>query len=154
MAEAEVPEEKLEEEVEQMLRKMTQGKWTDMIKQIISQVEAESIKKCKGNKLCKAKILSHLLMAIDKSLKGWGEWMNFDKMDELSEEEIDWIYPRLKKIVIDWLKLDIAVTEKKEEEAIRRNKEEVVKKIIKTRMEQEKKKKKKGKGTKPKFYVS
>lgn len=144
--------ENLEQEVEGMLRKMSQGKWSDMIKAIVKQLESETIEKCEGNKLCKAKILSHLLMALDRSLKGWGTWMTFDKLDELSDEEIDEIYPKLKKLVIEWLKIDIELTEKKEEEQIQARKQEVVKKIVKAKEEEAKAKKKRGK-TQPKFYV-
>jgi len=142
----------LEEQVEVMMKEMRGKSWTAMIKQVIETLENEGLEKCNGNKLCKAKIMAHLIFALTKSLHGWTNWLNFDSMDNLTDEEIDDVYAKLKKLVIEFLELDMEITKKKEDELLEKKREEILKYVVKAREDEAKGKKKSG--SQPEFYVA
>jgi len=53
-------------------------------------------------------------MALARSVKGWDEWLrNPQIMAQLTEEELREVYEKFKPIAINFLELDIWITEKK-----------------------------------------
>lgn len=97
---------------------MVQGpkkKWHEMIEDVIKKIEADTLDDCK-DRLEMAKMLGRLVVILVKSVNGWQQWMNFESMDTWTEEEFRNIYPKYKKTVIDFLKIDAEITKKKQEE--------------------------------------
>lgn len=97
---------------------MVQGpkkKWHEMIEDVIKKIEADTLDDCK-DRLEMAKMLDRLVVILVKSVNGWQQWMNFESMDTWTEEEFRNIYPKYKKTVIDFLKIDAEITKKKQEE--------------------------------------
>jgi len=143
-----VSHEQIEEEIGRRLQEMHQRNWSDAVANTIKALEEETIDGCKGNRLCYAKILANLIVTMNNSVDGWLQWMNFNALDSWTDEEFKEYYGRLKKLVIDWLKLDMEITAKKEGEALKRKKKMLVQRAVEA-VEKHKKKS----GADPKFYV-
>lgn len=108
-------------------------KWSELIENTIKQLEKETIDK--DDRLTMAKKLARLIVILMKSLEGWKQWMNFEVMDSITKKEFRELYPKLSKVIIEFLKIDAEISKKKEDEA-----EEKIKKLI----AEQKKKGKKG----------
>jgi len=54
------------------------------------------------------------IQILNVSIKGWASWVgNYEILDDLTLEELEEIYPQMKQLVIDFVKLDLAITKKK-----------------------------------------
>lgn len=54
------------------------------------------------------------IQVLNMSLKGWSGWLgNFSITEKFTLEELKDLYPRMKQIVTDFVKLDIEYTKKK-----------------------------------------
>ena len=96
-----------------------QQTWSDMVATAIEQIKKDSLKECKGDRLCIAKKLVRLLITLSQNLKGWQTWMNFEKMDNLTKKEMEELYLALQKVIIEFLQIDYDITKKKEDEAVK-----------------------------------
>lgn len=57
------------------------------------------------------------IQVLNVSLKGWAGWLgNFSITEKFTLDELKELYPKMKKIVIDFVKLDIEATKKKTDE--------------------------------------
>jgi len=87
-----------------------------------------------------ANMISQLIGVLIGSIKGWQSWLNFATMDNLlSFKELEEIVPKMKKLVKEWIEIDISITESKTKD-------------VETKHEETKAKRKASKQTKP--YVS
>jgi len=84
--------------------------------ELIEQLKKEDLDTCKGDRLCMAKKLFRILNALHFSLKGWDSWMTIEKVDNLTKEDMEWAFPRLRKLIIAFLEIDYKITKKKEDE--------------------------------------
>jgi len=98
-------------------------KWSEIVEETIKQMEKENIDK--DDRLTMAKKLARIIIVLMKSLEGWKQWLTFERMDDLTDEEFRDLYPRLTKVIIEFLKIDAEITKKKEAED-----EEKMKKLI------------------------
>jgi len=87
-----------------------------------------------------ANIISQLIGVLIGSIKGWQSWLNFSSMDSLiTLQELEEIVPKMKKLVKEWIEIDISITESKTKD-------------VETKHEEMKAKRKASKPSKP--YVS
>jgi hypothetical protein len=71
-------------------------------------------KKPDKDRLRNANIISQLIGILIVSIKGWQSWLNFNSMDSLlNSEEMNEIAMRMKKLVNEWIEIDLLVTEMK-----------------------------------------
>jgi len=84
--------------------------WVDETKQILTIIKEQNPK----DRLEYVSSLVDLNMALARSVKGWDEWLrNPQIMAQLTEEELREVYEKFKPIAINFLELDIWITEKK-----------------------------------------
>jgi hypothetical protein len=71
-------------------------------------------KKPDKDRLRYANIIGQLIGILIGSIKGWQSWLNFNSMDSLlSLEEMSEIVPKMKKLVKEWIEIDLLITEVK-----------------------------------------
>lgn len=57
------------------------------------------------------------IQVLNVSLKGWASWLgNFSVTEKFTLSELEELYPKMKQLVIDFVKLDIEATKKKTDE--------------------------------------
>jgi hypothetical protein len=57
------------------------------------------------------------VQVLNVSLKGWAGWLgNFSITEKFTLDELKELYPKMKQLVIDFVKLDIEATKKKTDE--------------------------------------
>jgi len=86
------------------------------LKQTLEFIE-ELDKKPDKDRLALANMINHLVGVLIGSIQGWQKWCNLNSMDtQLTLEELKDIVPKMKRLVKEWIKIDIAITEVKTEE--------------------------------------
>jgi len=125
-----------------MLIQAPKKKWHEMIEELIKKIKDETLDDCE-DRLEMAKKLGRLVVILVKSVNGWQQWMNFETMDAWTKEEFLNIYPKYKKAVIDFLKIDAEITKKKQAELdtkIEELKKEAAEEVKKAKAKKTKKK--------------
>lgn len=84
-------------------------KFIRLIKETIEYIEEQK----PDDRLSYALGIENIINAMMASTKGWQKWCNLRQMDNMKKEELEEYYPRMKKVVIEWLKIDMEVTEAK-----------------------------------------
>lgn len=96
------------------LLKLIQGnkKYIEMCTQIIDEIDKQEPK----DRLEYATALLVIISAMNGSIQGWLKWCNIKSMDNLKFEEFKDIYPKMRKIAKEWIKIDKEITEAKMKE--------------------------------------
>lgn len=112
--------------------------YMEQLKQTLEAIE-EVDKKPDKDRLTYANMINHLVGVLIGSIQGWQKWCNLNSMDTLlSLDEMKDIVPKMKRLVKEWIEMDIDITKIKTADIEKEYGE----------------KKAKGKTSKPKSYVS
>lgn len=109
---------------------ITQTKdYIKMLSQLIKQIEKAKPKDRMEYAVAVAKCLNSALV----SIKGWGTWINdLERLNALTIEDFKTVYPKIRKSIIQFLKVDIEITKKKLVEAsLKRKKKQRKKEEVK-----------------------
>lgn len=61
-----------------------------------------------------AKELLRCMQILTLSVKGWRSWLaNYEIVDNITLEEFQEIYPKMRQLITDFVKLDLEITRKK-----------------------------------------
>jgi len=94
---------------------------TETTKQYINAMEqlAKKIERTKPrDRLEYSVATAFLLNAIGSSIKGWDSWMSsLDSINSLSLADWKESYPKMSKLAVKWIRLDLHITKKKMVEA-------------------------------------
>ena len=65
-----------------------------------------------------AKELLRCIVILTLSVKGWRSWLaNYDVIDTITLEEFQEIFPKMRQLITDFVRLDLEITKKKFGEA-------------------------------------
>jgi len=113
--------------------------YIEQLKRTLEAIE-EVDKKPDKDRLTYANMINHLVGVMVGSIQGWQKWCNLNSMDTLlSLDEMKDIEPKMKRLVKEWIEMDIDITKAKTADVEK---------------EYEEKKVKQRKASKPKPYVS
>lgn len=88
--------------------------YIQIIGKLIKQIEkAEPV-----DRLEYATATAFLLSALNSSIGGWGHWMkSLEYINSLTMKDWKETYPKMAKLTIEWLKVDLNITKKKVKDA-------------------------------------
>ena len=87
--------------------------YMEQLKQTLEAIE-EVDKKPDKDRLTYANMINHLVGVLIGSIQGWQKWCNLNSMDTLlSLDEMKDIVPRMKRLVKEWIEMDIDITKAK-----------------------------------------
>lgn len=62
--------------------------------------------------------VAHCLNGMSISVKGWASWLNhLDQLNQLKLDELEDIHPKVRKIALEFLQIDVEITQKKLDDA-------------------------------------
>lgn len=87
--------------------------YIEQLKQTLNFIE-EMDKNPDKDRLTYANIINHLIGILIGSIQGWQKWCNINSMDTLlSLDEMKNIVPKMRRLVEEWIEIDISITKTK-----------------------------------------
>lgn len=82
-------------------------KFMEMIKQTMEYIDGLDPQ----DRLSYASAIEDIVNGLAGSIKGWQRWCSLKQMNNIGEDEMKEYYSKMKKLVLEWLKLDLQATE-------------------------------------------